>query len=76
MQPVDKFGHGHVRITSLISATWAVILGAQVLEWQPGDNRSLSVPDGAALEVFDSWEGARHTAALHPVVLPKARPLS
>ena len=73
MQSVDNFGHSQVRFTSLISATWAVILGAQVLEWQPGDNRSLSVPDGAALEVFDSWEGARPPAALHPVVLPKAR---
>ena len=65
--------NSRLRFTSLISVTWAVILGRQVLEWQPGDNRSLSVPDGAAVEVFDSWDGALSPAALHRVVPPKAR---
>ena len=43
----------------------ALILGQQVLEWQPGGNRSLSIPDGAAVEIYDSWEGAHSPAALH-----------
>ncbi|KAK9846265.1 hypothetical protein WJX81_000320 [Elliptochloris bilobata] len=31
--------------------------GSEVLEWQPCNNRSLSIPDGTAIEVLDSWEG-------------------
>lgn len=68
-----KFANNRLRFTSLISATWAVILGLQVLEWQPGDNRSLSVPDGAALEVFDSWEGAHPPRRASPCCAAKGQ---
>ena len=45
----------------------------QVLKWQPGDNRSLSVPDGVALEVFDSWEGSHPARRASPCCAAKGQ---
>ncbi len=47
----------------------------QVLEWQPGANRILSVPYGAAVEVLNSWEGecAFLDLPLPPVVPRRSR---